>query len=538
MTTPLDLVSSMVLDTGARWGEQATEQQWADMEALLSGEGPRRHMWLRSRGFSKTTDTGAATLGMMLAGGMRGGDEMYAAAAGREQAGHLARKMRQIADCTPELSGSVEVQNFRVVTPRTSAVLDVISSDLATAWGKTPRWLFIDEICNHDSTQTAQGFIDALLTSLPKRRDSVCVAASTPSSPSHWSYGLWQTAQADPLWRTSITNGPAPWQDPVELESERRRLSTAMYRRLFLCEWSELDDQLATLEQVRACIGHDGTLPPDPRYSYVTTADLSYAKDVTAVSTCHVETRNNREILVLDRLRAWRPRKGKQVPLAEVGEYVTASVGEYGGLIVADLYQAVTLVQGWKAQGLQVKEAKFNPQENSRRASLLLSLIRERQLDLPDDPELFAEITSLRLAEGSTPGVLKLTTEASADHHFDRAMTLMMAAQELMSRPAGSWLAAYGTRRCEVCETVFPEHWDTCPKCEPQDAQRAAQRHTEPPPPRPSPQGWASAYGAVRCPAGAHLYISRQHPDGCPRCRGGQGMGSPFGPLAGIGRRF
>lgn len=538
MTAPLDLVASMVLDTGDRWGERATDSQWADMRALFDPDGPRRHAWLRSRGFSKTTDTGAATLGLMLSGSVRGGDELYAAAAGREQAGHLARKMRLIAECTPELSGSVDVQNFRVVTPRTGAVLDVISADLATSWGKTPRWLFVDEFCNHDGTETAKGFLDSLLTSLPKRRDSVCVMASTPSSPSHWSHALWLSALADPLWRCSVSDGPAPWQDPVELESERRRLSVAMWRRLFLCEWAELDDQLATLEQVRACIGHDGILAPDPRYSYVTTADLSYARDVTAVSVCHSETRAGREVLVLDRLAAWRPKKGRQVPLAEVGEYVSDRVAEYGGSIVADPYQAMVLVQGWKEQGLQVKEAKFNPQENSRRASLLLSLIRERQLDLPDDPDLFAEITSLRLAEGSTPGVLKLTTEASAEHHFDRAMTLMMAAQELMSRPAGSWLSAYSMTRCPDCETTYPEHWPLCPKCHPAEARSAPQRQTEPPPPPPSPAGWASAYGAQRCASGLHMYIVRQHPDGCPKCRPGGAGRSLFGslPFAGLRR--
>ena len=119
----------------------------------------------------------------MLAGGVRGGDEMYAAAAGREQAGLLARKMRQIAECTPELATAVDVQNLRVVTPRTGAILDVISSDLATSWGKTPRWLFIDEICNHDATEGAKGFVDALLTALPKRRDSVCLAGVHPVQP-------------------------------------------------------------------------------------------------------------------------------------------------------------------------------------------------------------------------------------------------------------------------------------------------------------------------------------------------------------------
>ena len=331
---------------------------------------------------------------------------MYAAAAGREQAGILARKMRQIAECTPELATAVDVQNFRVVTPRTGAILDVISSDLATSWGKTPRWLFVDEICNHDGTEGAKGFVDALLTALPKRRDSRgphgvdAVAARTTGR------GTCGTSRiADSLWRCSQSDGPAPWQDPAELESERRRLPVALWRRLYLCEWAELDDALATLEQVRACIGHEGILGPDPEYAYVHGADLSYARDTTAVATCHVEVRGGREVLVVDRIRAWRPGKGKQIPLGDVADYGAARAREYGGMINADPYQGVVIIQKWREAGHQVKAATFNPLANSRRASLLLSLIRERQIDLPaDEPELFNEITSLRLAEGSTPG--------------------------------------------------------------------------------------------------------------------------------------
>ena len=160
MTAPIDLVASFVLEDGSRWGESAVPEQWDDMEALLTGEGQRRHFWLRAESaeLRKSFDTGAATLATMLSGEVHGGDEMYAAAAGREQAGILARKMRQIAEMTPELAGSVEVQNFRVVTPRTGAILDIISTDLATSWGKTPRWLYGDEVCNHDDTETRRGF--------------------------------------------------------------------------------------------------------------------------------------------------------------------------------------------------------------------------------------------------------------------------------------------------------------------------------------------------------------------------------------------
>jgi hypothetical protein len=50
---PIDIVASMILDDGSRWGESATPDQWQDMEALLSASGPRRHFWLRARGRSK-----------------------------------------------------------------------------------------------------------------------------------------------------------------------------------------------------------------------------------------------------------------------------------------------------------------------------------------------------------------------------------------------------------------------------------------------------------------------------------------------------
>jgi Phage Terminase len=536
VNAPLALVSSMVLEDGSRWGESAIPEQWDDMKALLLPGGVRKHFWLRSRGRSKSMDTGAATLATMLAGGVRGGDEMYAAAAGREQAGILARKMRQIAELTPELAGSVDIQNYKVITPRSGAILDVISSDLATSWGKTPRWLFIDEICNHDDTETAKGFVDALLTSLPKRRDSVCLTASTPSSPNHWSRGLWDFAMEDALWRCSMASGPAPWQDPAELESERRRLPVALWRRLYLCEWAELDDALATIEQVRACIGHEGVIGPDPAHAYVHGADLSYARDTTAVATCHAEARNGREVLVVDRLRSWRPSKGRQIPLSEVADYGSAAAREYGGMINADPYQGIVIIQKWREAGHQVKAATFNPLSNSRRASLLLSLIRERQIDLPaDEPELFQEITSLRLAEGSTPGVLKLTTDGSSEGHFDRVMAVMLCAEELMTRPAGSWLTAYSTVRCDDCGNAYPDRHAACPACHPHES---GSRPGVPEPARePEPVthgGWMSAYGAVQCGAG-HAYIASRH-NQCPRCRPGAGRSSLSLPsMRGIG---
>jgi Phage Terminase len=553
MTAPLDLVASMVLDSGARWGEQATPEQWTDMEALLSPDGPRRHFWLRARGRSKTFDAGAATLAMMLAGGLGGGDEAYASAAGRDQAALLMRKVRAIAEHTPELAGAVEVQNYRLVTPRTGAVLDVISSDLASSWGRTPRWLFIDEIANHDRGETAQTFNESLLTSLPKRGDSQALAATTPSSPSHWSHDLWKTAQEDPLWRASLTAGPAPWQSEAELASERRRLPESLWRRLFLCEWAEADDALADAAAVEACVRHDGPLSPQAGVEYIVSFDLSVSHDHTAVVVGHMADASGRREVVVDRLQAWIPQGGRQVDLVDVESWIAQAARDYhGAQVVGDPYQAANMIQRLRDGGLRVKPVVFTSVTNSRRAQMLLRLIRDQALDLPDDAALRKELLSLRLAEGVTPGTLKLTTDGSSSGHYDRVTALMIAAEELLGRPGGSYLDVYGVRYCGKCGQAHRAALEHCPNCREPNPQAPARPAGDPvakpggeagkPIPVEVNAGWAAAYypkDAVRCAAAGHIYDGGVHGDRCPRCiQGSVGFlrgGGRFPGMGGLG---
>lgn len=520
---PLDLVASMVLEAGGRWGDCATPEQWDDMRALLTPGGPRRHFWLRARGRSKTFDAGAATIATMLAGGVRGGDEMYAAAAGREQAGLLARKIRAIADNTDELAGALEVQNFRVVTKRTGAVLDILSSELASAWGKTPRWLFVDEICNHESGQRDRDFITALLTALIKRRDSVCLVGSTPSSPEHWSRKIWDDAAVSRLWRTSLVAGPAPWQDAEELEEERRNLPDFMWRRLFECEWVAAGDALADAEALAACTRHDGSIAPRPGVAYVVAFDLSVSTDHTAVAVMHLGERDGLRDVVVDRLEAWIPGRGRQVDLADVEAWIASAAREYGGaMIVGDPYQAVSMIGRLREAGFQVKPVTFSSGANSKRAQMLLRLVRDRQLDIPDDSALRSEFLSLRLAEGTSPGILRLTSDGSSLGHFDRVTAVMLGAEELLARPTSSWKDYCGiTRVCGACSRTYLAVSPACRFCQTPNPEPVAapEPRREPVPAAPAPGSWASAYlppDARRCPAD-HLYAG-VHGDNCPRC--------------------
>jgi hypothetical protein len=536
----------MVLDDGTRWGESATPDQWDDMKALLDAGGPRRHFWLRARGRSKTWDCAAASLALMLSGAIRPGDECYAAAGGRDQAGLILRKVRGIGDRTPELAGAVDIQNYRIITGRTGAMLDVISSDLATSWGKTPRWLFVDEISNHDTGEVARAFADALLTSLVKRPDSQCLCATTPSSPAHWSYALWQAALDDPLWRTSVVSGPAPWQSPAELESERRRLPPSMWRRLFECEWAEADDALADAAAVDACARHGEPLPPQPGTVYVVSFDLSVSSDHTAVAVAHTDEQpGGQRTVVVDRLQAWVPKGGRQVDLGDVESWITQASRDYGGAVITgDPYQAVAMCQRLRDAGHQVKAVQFTSATNSRRAQMIMRLIRDQTIALPADGALRAELLSLRLTEGASPGILRLATDGSAGGHYDRVTAVMLAAEELLSHGTGSWRGVYGdTIACESCGHYYLATRPACQWCNvpnpgyttpaPSTVPAASQASPKAEPVTVNPGSYASAYyppNPVRCTAG-HVYDGKASPDRCPQC-----IKATTGLLQGLGR--
>jgi len=64
----LDVLSGLVLESGARWGEVAAPFQRSDAAAVLDPESPTPFSYqTRSRGGSKTDDLGGVCIAAMLA---------------------------------------------------------------------------------------------------------------------------------------------------------------------------------------------------------------------------------------------------------------------------------------------------------------------------------------------------------------------------------------------------------------------------------------------------------------------------------------
>ena len=91
----LDLLSTLVLEDGRRWGEAALPWQWADAMANLAvGSETPYHFQTRPRGASKTADQAGVLLAVMLTQAPHGG-KLYAVAADRDQGALIVESMME-----------------------------------------------------------------------------------------------------------------------------------------------------------------------------------------------------------------------------------------------------------------------------------------------------------------------------------------------------------------------------------------------------------------------------------------------------------
>ena len=120
--------------------------------------------------------------------------------------------------------------------------------------------------------------------------------------------------------------------------------------------------------------------------------------------------------------------------ISAVEEWLLEAHRQFNGAkLVLDPWQAVSTAQRLRAAGVSVKEFTFSASSNAKLALTLHRLLRDRNLALPDDEELLAELANVRLRETS-PGVYRLDHDEGA--HDDRAVALALAAYELTRTPA------------------------------------------------------------------------------------------------------
>lgn len=438
---PFTLLLGLVLESGALWGELATDQQQADARAMLDADpaAVRLHLVTRPRGGSKTTDLAAVAIAVLACQApSRSRSLAYASDLG--QASLLVESMIGFIERTPGLAGAFKVESYRITFRPTGASLTVEAADAAGAFGHRPYLTLVDEIAVWPETRSARRLWEALISALPKRPDARLTVITAAGDPSHWSHRVLLSAQTSRGWRVSQMPGPLPWIAPADLEEQERLLSASAYARLHLNVWTAAEDRLTTPEDLAACVRHAGVLPYNPAHRYLIGVDVGLVNDRTVIAVCHAEhdpaTPDAPPLVVLDAMHVLQGTRSNPVPLSRVEEITFTASREYGSApVIADPYQMAASTERLRARGVRVDSYNFTSESVGRLASSLHIALRDHRVALPDDEELLDELGSVRLRAGSVPGTVRLDHDSS--RHDDRAVALGLAVLNLTSKSGG-----------------------------------------------------------------------------------------------------
>lgn len=431
---PLALMAGLVLEDGRTWGEAAHDWQREDARAVLGLDDPRRHYLLRGRGMSKTTDTAAVVLALLLAEAPeRARCHVYAVDA--DQAALFMDALAGLVGRTPGLPGALTLGARAATVKATGATLAVEASDGASAYGTRPWLTVVDELGAWPGTTNHRRLWSAIVSAVPKVPGSRLLVISTAGSPSGLGAEVWAEAQTSQHWRPSRVSGPSPWWSATDIASTRADLTASEWRRLILCEWAESDDALTSPEDVEACIrSGTATNPPSPSHEYVAALDVGTRRDLTALVVGHAERREAGRVVVIDRVLYWRPADmGGRVDLAEVEAATLRLCREYRVTRLRfDRMQAEQLTGNLTRAGVRTDEFVFSASGASRLARALYGSLRDRSLSLPDDPETRAEFIATRMVE-TGPSTVRLTNPPGA--HDDIVAAVGMVVVDLTERP-------------------------------------------------------------------------------------------------------
>jgi phage terminase large subunit-like protein len=317
----------------------------------------------------------------------------------------------------------------------------VLAADAASAYGLRPHFTIIDELAVWGQTAEPRRLFEALMTAAPKVNGRVLIITSA-GDPATWAYDVLEHARRDPLWRVRELEGPPPWLDAAQIESQRRLHSESVYARLYDNRWTASEDRLTTRADVAACMTLCGPLPPIAGTEYVIGVDIGITNDRTAICVCHTEPRREGSEpafprVVLDRLDTRTGTRVAPVDLTEVEELIVQLSQIYNrARVVIDPTEAVHMAQRLqRSRGIRVDQFRFSSATVGELATTLYLLLRNRALALPNDEALFTELVNVGLRETS-PNVYRLDHDAG--RHDDRAIALALAANALLKRSSGS----------------------------------------------------------------------------------------------------
>lgn len=407
-----------------RWQEKdfaALDRSWRSV-AGHEVSGYRRAYLERPRGHSKTSDLAAQCTWALAFSPRR--IRGIAAAKSREQARELRLAIRQLLFCNPWLAEILDVQNWVVKNVRNESMLQIISSDIGSSWGKTPDFIVVDELVHWTDEQ----FWISIFSSFAKRPQCLVVIITNAGFLGHWSYAVRENAREDDLWYFSRLEGPtASWITPESLKEQEKFLPPTAFQRLWMNQWSPQEGDALEEEHINDAIDEEPPISPNrkPKWCYSAGLDLGLKKHWAGFAVIGKNIKTGRQTLV--HLKGWKP--NPRVDLEAVEKEIIAAHKKYRfRLGYADPWQGEYLVERLAKKRIPFEVYPFSAPNMDAMARNLISQFAERNIVIPAHARLISQLRRINIVEKSS-GNLKLEFAEDKEGHGDYAAGFTLGLQ-------------------------------------------------------------------------------------------------------------
>ncbi len=246
----------------------------------------------------------------------------FAYAADRDQARLLRDAMQTLTRLNPLLGSTLSIESFRVKNiadshPGRDGELSIESSDAASSWGVLPDLIIADELTHWPGDGTLW---HSLVSSAAKRANClfIVIANAGVGQGTSWQWTVRENARTSPDWYFSRLDGPkASWITEKTLAEQKRLLPDAVYRRLWMNQWSTGGGDALDAADIEAAVTLDGPMWSNlPGHSCIAGLDLGVKRDHSAfvVLACDHSTAR----VKLAWVESWKPTAGESVNLERV----------------------------------------------------------------------------------------------------------------------------------------------------------------------------------------------------------------------------
>lgn len=423
------------MDPWQRADFEAMDPAWLCVAGRGKGVPPFQHCYLeRGRGHSKTLDIAAIATWALLSSERK--LKLVAASGGKEQAGFVRDAIDTLLRLNRWLGEALEVNNWEVKNVRTGSELSILAANENASYGHTPDGVIVDEITHWK--KSGEGLWTSLASAAGKRPGCVLhvianagngrgrpLAAGIDAADlgGSWQWRLREKCRVAPTWHFSRLDGPvASWITEAQLAEQRNILAPSAYQRLWVNQWQIDGANAIPMDDVLACVKLAGPrINADGLECTVGALDLSQTKHYSALVLFGINVERRRVELAYT--KRWRPQDfpSGRISLRKIRADIRELAGPYNMAGLAfDPFQAELLAEDLeKEDGIDCFRQQFNIKEKDLMAKRLMDTLRERGIDLYDDPDLMRDLSRMQIVETTGKRLTVTAPEGDDVGHCD-----------------------------------------------------------------------------------------------------------------------